>query len=419
MNSKVIINDISPANNVVYISFTVDKNIDKYFRKKNFIYSCSGCEIVPKSILVIPFVCNVLPIIWLTNSNLIIQELDKTFFNSIQEFKKGYINMYPQLEFKGNITANELINNYYEPKVNLVLLSGGIDAICTVLRHQYENLNLLTLWGSADFPTNDTKGWNIQWENIKYNAKQLGFTPYYIKTNFCDFIPLWGKELSKLIKPVHGGWWHEMQHGIGILGHAAPYLYIHKIGKVYIASSFDESRKPYTCASDPTIDNFVAFGSTQVVHDGYEWNRQNKIHYIVKEGHKQNLKFKIHVCLRQYQIENCCHCEKCYRTILGLLAEGVSPTDYNFNYQPEDLKHILYDLKYNIFLNRDKIIAYKKIQERILENQNNIKDKRLVDWFKKTDLNKINQNLPKMKKRIYQQMRHLIGKILRNFYLIK
>ena len=194
MNSKVIINDISPANNVVYISFTVDKNIDKYFRKKNFIYSCSGCEIVPKSILVIPFVCNVLPIIWLTNSNLIIQELDKTFFNSIQEFKKGYINMYPQLEFKGNITANELINNYYEPKVNLVLFSGGIDAICTVLRHQYENLNLLTLWGSADFPTNDTKGWNIQWENIKYNAKQLGFTPYYIKTNFCDFIPLWGKE---------------------------------------------------------------------------------------------------------------------------------------------------------------------------------------------------------------------------------
>lgn len=287
MNSKVIINDISTANNVVYISFTVDKNIDKYFRKKNFIYSCSGCEIVPKSILVIPFVCNVLPIIWLTNSNLIIKELDKTFFNSIQEFKKGYINMYPQLEFKGNITANELIDNYYEPEVNLVLFSGGIDAICTVLRHQYENLNLLTLWGSADFPTNDTKGWNIQWENIKYNAKQLGFTPYYIKTNFCDFIPLWGKELFNLIKPVHGGWWHEMQHGIGILGHAAPYSYIHKIGKVYIASSFDESRKSYTCASDPTIDNFVAFGSTKVVHDGYEWNRQDKIHYIVKESHKR------------------------------------------------------------------------------------------------------------------------------------
>lgn len=419
MSPQITVNGIDVRNDIVSISFIADKRLEKYFKDKTFMYSCEKSHIVPKSILVIPFVCNVLPIIWLTDSELVLDELDQTFYNSIANFKRGYIKMYPQLKFKGRITINRLIDNYYKPQKNLVLFSGGIDAICTVLRHQNEDLDLLTLWGSADFPTKDVKGWNIQWENIKYNAGQLGFSSNYIKTNFCEFIPLWGAELKKLLYPVSGGWWHEIQHGIGILGHTAPYAYIHKIKTVYIASSFDIERKPYTCASDPTIDNFVAFGSTKVVHDGYEWNRQNKIHYIVEESQKHNLRFKIHVCLRQYQVENCCHCEKCYRTILGLLAEGASPRDYDFNYNPENLTTIFHDLKYNIYFAKDKIVTYKQIQRRIIENQDAITDKRLVHWFIKTDFNRINQNIPKQRKLIIKKTRQKIGNLLRNLHLKK
>ncbi|WP_304201633.1 hypothetical protein [Phocaeicola plebeius] len=423
MKSFIKLDSTESTNGVVNIHFSTSDNLNKYFNKKIFIYECKYCEHIPISILNIPFVTNILPIIWLTNSVLEIDELDKTFYESISEFKKGYIRMYPQLAFKGSIITKEIVSNTYQVEKNLVLFSGGIDAICTVLRHINEKLSLLTLWGSADFPIDDYKGWEIHWNDINYNIKQLNLSCDYIKTNFCDFIPIWGKNLRGLVKPAHAEWWHDFQHGIGILGHAAPYAYIHKIGTVYIASSYDASRKPYTCASDPTIDNYVKFGNTKVVHDGYEWNRQDKIRFIAEKIKERDLKFKIHVCLRQYQLENCCHCEKCYRTILGLIAEGLSPDQYGFNIKSLDIKNMFSDLKYNIFINDDKKIVYKKIQERIIENQKNIPNKNIVKWFTDTDFDKINNNLPKYYKRcknfVVINTRKFIGRLLRSLKIIK
>ena len=46
-------------------------------------------ERVPKNIAVIPFIVNVLPIVWLTDAILEVEELDRTFYNSINRFKQG------------------------------------------------------------------------------------------------------------------------------------------------------------------------------------------------------------------------------------------------------------------------------------------------------------------------------------------
>lgn len=378
----------------VNILFQTDDSLNQYFNIKEFNYSLLKCNIVPDSILIIPFICNVLPIVWLKNAILIVDKIDKSFLYSIEQFKLGYVNMYPNLKFNGSIQYKIIEENIYEPQQNLVLFSGGIDAICTVLRHKDENLKLLTLWGSADFPIKDTKGWQIHWNNINFNASQLGLHCDYIKTNFCDFIPLWGEELNKLVAQGKDSWWHGFQHGIGIIGHAAPYAYINKIKKVYIASSFDESRKPYTCASDPTIDNYVKFGCTEVIHDGYEWNRQEKIKFIVNAIKTQQLKLKIHVCLRQYQLENCCKCEKCYRTILGLLAEGISPKSVGFNFDDNDLPALIDDITHHIYLGKNKILTYKQIQDRVIENKDHIQSKLLIQWMSKVNLDKINDNIP-------------------------
>lgn len=43
---------------------------------------------VPHSIAVIPFVCNILPIVWLIDAELTIDEIDRNFFDSIESFKK-------------------------------------------------------------------------------------------------------------------------------------------------------------------------------------------------------------------------------------------------------------------------------------------------------------------------------------------
>lgn len=406
---KCIVNE-----DTVYIHFHSDEVLSEFFKSNTFIYSCESCSIVPESILVVPFVCNVLPIIWLTDSTLILEELDKEFLLSIEEFKTGYKEMYPQLGFRGKLEIRNIVENKYETSRNLVLFSGGIDAICTTLRHRNEPIMLMTLWGSADFPVDDAKGWEIQWKNIQYTADKLGLNCQYIKSNFCEFVPIWSNVFDKLMKPLKTGWWHDFQHGIGILGHAAPYSYIHGVKTVYIASSFDDSRKPYTCASDPTIDNYVRYGVTSVCHDGYELDRQDKIKYIVDELKKMEIRLKIHVCLRQYKIENCCHCEKCYRTILGLLSEGCNPNDWGFSYKHSDLKRILNDFSYKINLPADKKILYNRIQKRIIENSDNITDKTLVNWANSVNIDNINDNYRKKIWNVYSNISNGVGTFLHN-----
>ena len=56
-------------------------------------YSCNISNI-PFGIAVIPFLCNILPIVWVYDADVYLEVCDKTFLESIPEFKKGYEDMY-------------------------------------------------------------------------------------------------------------------------------------------------------------------------------------------------------------------------------------------------------------------------------------------------------------------------------------
>ena len=38
----------------------------------------------------------------------------------------------------------------------------------------------------------------------------------------------------------------------------------------------------------------------------------------------------LHVCWQSQSGGNCCHCEKCYRTIAGIIAENADPNTFGF-----------------------------------------------------------------------------------------
>lgn len=384
--------DIKKTDRQVEIFFCCSEELKIYFNTNKFSYESSEYDIskVPDDICIIPFITNVLPIIWLTDSELIIPSIDKTFFDCIDNFKKGYVNMYPDLSFKGKLSISAIKENEYHTKGKLIMFSGGVDAICTTLRHLDEDIELLTLWGSADYPTNNIDIWNIHWGEIEDFAAKTKLKCTYIRTDFTEFIPCGFRVLDKLLKSSKRHWWHDFQHGIGILGHAAPIAYLKQLETVYIASSYDEERKPYTCASDPSIDNFVEFGSTKVIHDGYELNRQGKIAYIVQRLKEFSFDITVHVCLHQNLKTNCCHCEKCYRTILGLLVEGVVPQKLGFNFSEKDLPKLLNNIQNKLELADDKIIVYKQIQRRALINKEKIEYGILIEWFESINFNNIN-----------------------------
>jgi len=269
--------------NRLSIYFSFSKNLSNFF-KENIFYIEMDIDFkkIPESIAVIPFLCNVLPIVWLSDAKCYIKNIDAEFKNSIPEIREGYKMMYPMLDFKGKIEAEYVVNENKQVFNSAIsLFSGGVDAITTALRHINEPLILLSIWGSADFPLNDTIGWEIHCKNMKQQAKMLMKPLVILRSNFYSFIDNWGS-LNDLIKESGESWWHGFQHGIGLISLSAPFAYISKAGMVYIASSFC-SGQTSTCASDPTIDNKLHWSNTQVFHDGYELSRQAKTHYIVNQ----------------------------------------------------------------------------------------------------------------------------------------
>lgn len=310
----------------------------------------TNIEKVPDSLAIIPFLCNILPISWVFDLSIEILSLDKMFNDNILNIKKGYTQMYPEIAMNGKLFVKDIVLNNHEVSNAGTMFSGGVDAFNTLFKHIEEKPILFTIWG-ADISLEDQSGWQkVNGYCVKI-AREYKLKYNSIKSNFRETIN-YGYIMKYLKKITDKEWWHDFQHGIAILGHMAPLAYIYKLKYVYIASSFTASQKgSYTCASDPTIDNYVKYGGCSVKHDGYEYSRQDKIHNICNYSERMQKKVKLRVCWQSLGGDNCCECEKCYRTIMGIIAEKKNPLDYGFNLSKEKYNKMVKKLpgivKYN------------------------------------------------------------------------
>lgn len=410
MDTTIRILNVEKGYGFAKINFSYSEPLAKFFHSSTFsIETEIDFNPVPDSVIIIPFVCNVLPIVWLTDSTLITEELDYDFYNSIEPIKEGYRNMYPSLHFKGAIQCKPTVIPSNTTNRTLCLFSGGVDACTTALRHKSENMSLISIWGSADYPLDNIHGWQRHEHNLREIADAFQKQLFILKSNFYTFIDNWGT-LNELVRDSGESWWHGFQHGIGLISLTAPIAFTHSINTVYIASSFTKGEKA-TCASDPTIDNNLRFSGTKVFHDGYELTRQDKVAYIVRESN--GIRIPMHVCLKQYQdsYNNCCRCEKCYRTILAILAEGGNPDNFGFAKELFSTKKIINDIKYKLNINYPQF--YLAIQQAIDKNADIITDRELKN-FAKYPNTKINSNLQKKIRRGIEQskLHPLILKLL-------
>ena len=392
MNS-VILNKIIVEKNRLEYEYTASGLIKEYLNldEKFFIEYSMDISDVPKSILVIPFLCNMLPISWVCDAEINVNEVDKAFFDSIKEFKQGYINMYPKVNFKGTLIANNIVDNSYIPSPKTAsFFSGGVDAFSTLISHVKEKPTLVTLWGS-DIKLTDIKGWNIVKKHAIETAKEFNTDNLFIKTSFRLFLKE-GKLGNLVYKKASDYWWHGFQHGIGLIGHIAPYAYKNKLDKIYIGATFTEKEKgKVTCASDPTIDNFVRMASCKTIHDGYEFTRQDKIHNIVKFRENSKKNFELRECWESEGGKNCCSCEKCYRTIYGIISEKANPHEFGFDI--DNLNKIENELKHKIVLSNILIPLWKDIQNRFIENKDFLYDQ--YKWIYNVNFENINNDFRK------------------------
>ncbi len=400
-------------NNVIHCQYEITGNWKKYFAKTRmfFVEYSTVIEGAPESVAVIPLLCNILPVAWIMDAVIKVQSVDEDFLEHLGGVKLGYQNMYPMIPFGGRIEATPQKNERVDGKGSAssigAFFSGGVDAYATMMRHLDKISCLMTLWG-ADIPLNDTSGWELVWEHTKKAALEYGLQAVSIKTNFREILN--ERELDKAVQISKDGWWHGFQHGIGIIGHAAPVVYSKnlkgedRLGSICIASSYPFSmRGRYTCASDSTIDEQVHFCGCNVIHDGSDMNRQGKVRYIVSKTRELKKKADLRVCWESSGGKNCCHCEKCYRTILELVSEGADPNEYGFEWDEPHIRRCRRDMRYKIIIQPFMVEQYYPIiQKRFMENQAQIANYNMYQWLMKMDWDKFNDLLIK---KIYNKLK--------------
>lgn len=382
--NTIILKKIQVQNNRVDYYFDVQGNCKQYFKGNTnlFIKYNTDMSNVPLSILTIPFISNVGPIAWVTDSVLIVNEIDQSFYECLEDIREAYQEMYPKVQFNGAITSNKIENNMYKPeKEAMQLFSGGVDALATFIRIKDKKPDIITEfgWMEKDLEINNV------WENEKRITANFShrnkLEHYLIESNYGTFI-----NSKTLNDHFHGclkdNWWHGLQHGLALIGAAIPIAFIKRVKCIYIASSFSIHYKS-TCASDPTIDNLIRYASGSVFHDAFELHRQNKIKLILDYYNKTKEKVELKVCFENpLNGENCGECEKCLRTILGIVAEGGDPAKFNIYVHKtlsETVKSFL-DLNIKSFTD-SKLYAWNLIRNRMVMNKEKVKYKDLLAWF--------------------------------------
>lgn len=390
MENKITINEVSINNNRIDYKYNVFGEWSEAFKLDELFYIEYSCDIskVPEGVAVIPLLANLLPMAWIYDAEIVVPVCDKDFYDSINDFKKGYEDMYPMLSFGGKITVGNLQENVCNGTGSAAFFSGGVDAFNTLVNHASEHPTLLTIWG-ADVQFEDTIGWERVLKHLKTTAEEFTVDFVTIKSSFRRFLDI--RPLTGKVYASGDNWWHGFQHGIGIISHAAPIMYAMGKQIVYFASSFTAAdKKKVTCASDPTIDNYVRFCGAKVHHDGYEFTRQMKIHNIVQFSHKIKKDIQLRVCWQSSGGANCCNCEKCWRTILGIYAEGFDPRKFGFQYNNKQLYRLANKMKYS----GDKMFSalrYQTIQRAMRENVDETDLPQAIRWFYEANINTLGQ----------------------------
>lgn len=385
---SVWIKDIEVKQNKVDIYFKPSKGIADYFQPEYHFFAEYDFDIsnIPKSVLSVPILLNLLQFSWLTNSVIWIDEIDSDFYNCIPRLKNAFRELHPNIALKGSLIPAKIVKNRKQNRAKaLQLFTGGVDATTTLIRIVDKKPILFNTNGwYVNDPKEENKVYNADVEFIDRIADQYELEAHYVKSNFARFI-INKKMDDNICIPADTTWWFGFQHSMAFIGCAMIAAYKYGIEKVYIASSYTFGQY-IRCVSDPRTDNCIQCAGIETVHDAYELSRQDKIKAIVEYQEKTKKKVALRVC--SFNTKNCCKCEKCFRTMLALIAEGVDNlADYGFFFERTIVENLEFfiDNKANE-LDSDHVVFWNDIIDKMGRNYDNLKHKEIYDYLSNINL---------------------------------
>ncbi len=368
-DSVITLKDIEKHECYVYYHYLAEGRITKYLESLEELWVEYDFDItdVPDSVLVIPFLGNMIALGMLFNTEIRVSSIENDFYNAIPEVVKAYKEMYSGCtELNVYVKAERIEKLVIDKKAenSLLFFSGGVDSVYSLIENsRYGRCPDLFQIHGADIHQENYAAWKeavkvtdivgktVEVENILFARSNLHT---YVSQGVLD---------AYIYENYRESFWHGFQHSIGMLTIAAPLVYSHAYKYIYFASTFT-AEDNYTCASSPTIDNKIKIAGCAVIHSGFEADRQAKIKAIIDYCNETGVRLPLRVCYLSDSGTNCLKCEKCLRTAIGIYAEGHSPSDFSLGYTDEELSVAL-----NTFAFSGKRSMYEKIQKRIKVNR--------------------------------------------------
>ncbi len=381
------------SNNKVQFKLDIPKPLRKYFlSNSSYVQYDSSIDLgrIHNGILAIPVVSVLAPVSWAAGADIVVPELDATYLKSLKTVKEVYRNSHYPFSFSGDIRAGTEVTNEFGRKRTGVLFSGGVDSLTSYLKHKNEKPDLISIWGVPDIPPFEKAFGSKVYADILDLANRDGVQAFQVKT---DMLMNLNREL---LSKDFGVWWYpHAAVGLFLLSLCAPITAIRGTGTIMIASGLTEEYQGRSGTS-PSTDNKVSWADVNVIHDSYELSRQEKIRYLCQ---KENLPYLSHlrVCNETARASktNCGNCEKCMRTMISLLLEGVDPNKCNFTLDESSLRYIRDSLiKGRIHLSEAVLSIWRDLQKHIPEeiNADIFGSREFFAWLRTYDLSRHRAN---------------------------
>ena len=310
-----------------------NKSFSRQFIKEDFFAEYDekiDLTKLDESIVTIPFILNIAPVVWFSNKTYSIDVMDKELYHSLQKVREVFRMFYPCHSWLGELIPKKLVTNMMslshgqDKPVLALLFTGGLDSVNTSISHVDTKQLLITAWG-ADVKVGASDKWTQVLEQCQKFSQTFGHDHMFVKSNFREFIET--PYLSKQFSP----WWVNISYGLSLVGLTAPLLALRNISTLFIAASHT-AKYPYPRGSHPAIENNISFAGSTVYHAGSDKDRVQKVMNINVICKEKKLPLPhLRVCWLDPLGKNCLKCEKCIRTYISIIIAGQTPRKHGFN----------------------------------------------------------------------------------------
>lgn len=390
MSNSIDLNRIEIDGQKVLYSFSIPNEIrvhtnPAYVDSQNngtlFIELPNGvvAKEIPEGVLTIPFIGTMIGVAMLYRVPIKVPNVDAGYFGTVKKLDTVFRKMYPKAKLNLLLDAA----NVSEFKSNRggrtsVFFTGGVDATSALVETVNNEPILINIAG-GDIALSDQKAHERcedYFSELKNQIKGLDY--FFVKSNCRELFReyTFDKICRKFIdRESWWGYWASIAHIVVMTASIAPIVYAKGITQHYIGSSHSSNDAAFDGNNEEVI-SAIGYTGCRFISADADLDRNDKVKKIVEYSNTSGVHFKLQVCWHKENGLNCCHCEKCYRTIMNVLSAHGNPNNFGLTYNTKKMCEI------KKFLDTTPIkVSYWETTQNVFRKEQSYWNKTNLAWF--------------------------------------